>query len=473
MDLEELKGKLTLDATGFTAGTEAAKKSANEMGTKLDETGKKAEQAGEKVKASGNKFGIDFVKGIAGATTAAVALYGSFDRLEKGQLAIDKANLAVTRSTEAVDQAQKNYNDAVSKFGPSSAEAQDAADKLGIAQADLQLKTETAAQKQGDLNQSYIALGATIIPAAITATEGLGKAWKNLGPMAEGLKGTLGGVNDMIGNHKLAFIGLGAAMAGMAFSIAAVTSKSQEEKIAYSALAGITWGLAAATAAAAIAKAALGGGAPGAIAVAAGIGVGLAAGAFTYFLSNSSSGAYSGGEQQVRRAGEVLPDSKGFKLGMNGITYDKSIQTNYGRIWSRDGENQAYDEQGGLYVNQGQGWEPINKNGQAMPLASGGIVTRPTYALIGEAGPEAVIPLSRGGGGAGVPALAAGGIVTSPTLALIGESGPEAVIPLSRGGVGAGINISIVVNGSVGMDRFDQHVEAIVKRALGAQIRRT
>lgn len=31
------------------------------------------------------------------------------------------------------------------------------------------------------------------------------------------------------------------------------------------------------------------------------------------------------------------------------------------------------------------------------PLAKGGIVTRPTLALIGEAGPEAVVPLSRGG----------------------------------------------------------------------------
>lgn len=32
-----------------------------------------------------------------------------------------------------------------------------------------------------------------------------------------------------------------------------------------------------------------------------------------------------------------------------------------------------------------------------------------------------------------IPALATGGIVTSPTLALIGEAGPEAVVPLSQG----------------------------------------
>jgi hypothetical protein len=33
-----------------------------------------------------------------------------------------------------------------------------------------------------------------------------------------------------------------------------------------------------------------------------------------------------------------------------------------------------------------------------------------------------------------IPNLAKGGIVTSPTLAMIGEKGPEAVVPLGRGG---------------------------------------
>jgi hypothetical protein len=44
-----------------------------------------------------------------------------------------------------------------------------------------------------------------------------------------------------------------------------------------------------------------------------------------------------------------------------------------------------------------------------------------------------------------IPALAEGGIVTSPTLALIGEAGPEAVVPLSGRNAGAmgGVNITI------------------------------
>ena len=50
-----------------------------------------------------------------------------------------------------------------------------------------------------------------------------------------------------------------------------------------------------------------------------------------------------------------------------------------------------------------------------------------------------------------IPKLAEGGIVNSPTLALIGEAGSEAVIPLSKmGGMGGGgMNIVINVAGSV------------------------
>jgi hypothetical protein len=58
-----------------------------------------------------------------------------------------------------------------------------------------------------------------------------------------------------------------------------------------------------------------------------------------------------------------------------------------------------------------------------------------------------------GGGGGGrfgaMLAMATGGIVTSPTAALIGEAGPEAVIPLDRMGSMGGSTINIVVNGSV------------------------
>ena len=47
-----------------------------------------------------------------------------------------------------------------------------------------------------------------------------------------------------------------------------------------------------------------------------------------------------------------------------------------------------------------------------------------------------------------IPRLAEGGITTGPTIAMIGEKGPEAIIPLDRlGSMGQGMNITVNVNG--------------------------
>ena len=66
----------------------------------------------------------------------------------------------------------------------------------------------------------------------------------------------------------------------------------------------------------------------------------------------------------------------------------------------------------------------------------------------GSAAVEALPPDIRGNKG-DLIALASGGIVTSPTMALIGEAGPEAVIPLSGSGIGGNITITINNAGSV------------------------
>ena len=65
-----------------------------------------------------------------------------------------------------------------------------------------------------------------------------------------------------------------------------------------------------------------------------------------------------------------------------------------------------------------------------------------------------------------IPMLAKGGIVTKPTLAMIGEAGPEAVIPLNkRGGAGVGTNINITINGDVtGQDVVEKVGDALVQR---------
>ena len=68
-----------------------------------------------------------------------------------------------------------------------------------------------------------------------------------------------------------------------------------------------------------------------------------------------------------------------------------------------------------------------------------------------------------------IPMMAAGGIVTSPTLAMIGEAGPEAVIPLSQmGNMGGGMNIT--VNAGL-MSTPDQIGQLIIEAIQKAQRR--
>jgi hypothetical protein len=49
-----------------------------------------------------------------------------------------------------------------------------------------------------------------------------------------------------------------------------------------------------------------------------------------------------------------------------------------------------------------------------------------------------------------MPMMAAGGIVTRPTIAMIGEAGPEAVVPLSGRNSGMGNTYNINVNAGMG-----------------------
>jgi len=59
----------------------------------------------------------------------------------------------------------------------------------------------------------------------------------------------------------------------------------------------------------------------------------------------------------------------------------------------------------------------LNQIAPDMPMAEGGIVTRPTRALIGEAGAEAVIPLDRMGSmGATVNVNVAGSVISEGQL---------------------------------------------------------
>ena len=72
------------------------------------------------------------------------------------------------------------------------------------------------------------------------------------------------------------------------------------------------------------------------------------------------------------------------------------------------------------------------------------------------------IPSGTTGAAFNLPSHASGGIITSPQIGLIGEAGPEAIIPLSQGGMG-GTTYNITVNGWVGND---QQIAAKLRQEL-------
>jgi len=64
-----------------------------------------------------------------------------------------------------------------------------------------------------------------------------------------------------------------------------------------------------------------------------------------------------------------------------------------------------------------------------------------------------------------IPRLAKGGIVRSPTLALIGEAGPEAVVPLSGRNAGMGMTINVQAGLVANPDQIGQQIIEAIQRA--------
>jgi len=86
------------------------------------------------------------------------------------------------------------------------------------------------------------------------------------------------------------------------------------------------------------------------------------------------------------------------------------------------------------------------------------------------------VPTGGGGGGRqsggtppipaqGIPEMQAGGIVTSPTLAMIGEAGPEAVIPLSQGMGQPPVIINLNIQGGLWSGR-PEDLQTLIREAL-------
>jgi hypothetical protein len=348
------------------------------------------------------------VTGFAAASTAALALYGSIDRLGNQQLALDRANLQVQRSTNAVEQAQADLTAAITEFGAASPEAAAAAEKLSMAQEKLAIDTANVENRQNNLNQAYVELAITVVPTLITATDGLIKLWGNLGPAAEKVKGVMGGLNESLSTHKAAWVGVGAGMGAIMSVMAAFNAKSEEERAMFSLLTGALVALAAAQWIWNTAKA-FGLGLTG-IGLAL-VGTAAAAAGATYLLSSQYGapiGDQSGAAGAIQGGGGAGTQ---YILGEDGSTqgisnnrytdqpltrqlYDDQIGTLWAGAEGSSAANLAQDLYGNSYVLELGKWKKIPQ------MAEGGIVKATpggVPVILGEGGyDERVTPLKRG-----------------------------------------------------------------------------
>ena len=97
------------------------------------------------------------------------------------------------------------------------------------------------------------------------------------------------------------------------------------------------------------------------------------------------------------------------------------------------------------------------------------IVTGPLGVLISMLRKLDSLRESLGGfnlGGISIPGFADGGIVTGPTLAMVGEKGPEAIIPLSGPNAGRGMGGGVTINVSGGISTSAQIGQAVYDSLL-------
>lgn len=120
------------------------------------------------------------------------------------------------------------------------------------------------------------------------------------------------------------------------------------------------------------------------------------------------------------------------------VTVSPAKQAGIARQYSRQMENQQRQLDA---LKSHPGYGSTNITGMlAQPFARGGLVTRPTLAMVGEAGPELILPMNRGG---------LGSITFAPVININGGAGV-------RGQVEAGLH--------AGLDEFERKLRAVMRR---------
>lgn len=363
------------------------------------------------------------VLGFNNVASSALNLYGMIDRVRDSQVALDRANLTVMKSAESVRDAQNNLNKVLEKFGEGSEQAIDAQMRLELAQESLKVTTARADMAADNQRKTMMQMAVSVIPTLITGITGVISIIQNWGAVTQALSGamTFLSANPII----LVIAGIAALIAGIIYAY----NNCKPFRDLINTIGAYLQGafLAAWNA------------------------VSAAVSWFNTNVIQPVSSALSWFWNNVLMplakflVGTLLAEWNALSAGWS-WAYNHLIKPVFDAlVWA--------------YNNI---LKPIADFFASIGGAASNAMSTVNTAVASTSAGNIGVPV----GGGAIPHHAAGGIFTRPSLGIIGEAGPEAVIPLDKIGFGATIEINsplVYVAGSADQRTVDLAVKEVEK----------
>lgn len=198
---------------GALGGLEAQTDSTSAATARLDATTQQS-----------SKSSTDQILAINSLAMAGANLYMSFERVENSQVALDRANLNVQKSTNSLTSAQNSYNDAVEKYGSDSKEAKDASARLATAYDSLTVAQERADMAQRNFNNTVLTSTLTVIPSLIAMGTQAYKMYENWAAKATAARDAQAALNETTMATSSGASTLTSGLGALGGAIAAVTA---------------------------------------------------------------------------------------------------------------------------------------------------------------------------------------------------------------------------------------------------------
>jgi hypothetical protein len=393
--LSESNIDIIIQATDDASGT-IREVASNTQGSlnEISDASNTVTEATNKTTASSKQVGLAFNN----VATSGFSLYMSLENVQRSQVTLDRANLMVERSAEAVEKAQSAYNAALAKYGADSPQAAAAAEKLKIATDAHEVALERQSLAQTNVNNSMAMAAMTVIPSIITMISSISTITESWTAVTE----AAGGALDFLAANPIVLVvaGIAALVMGLIYAY----NNCGPFRDAINAIASVL------------------------------------------------GGALTTAVTAIRDALKWLWDNVLVPLGtfLTAVFLAEWNALCNGFSWAYNNIlKPVFDAIEWVWNNV---LKPVADAIGGVVKAVGGVT-----GAIGNAVGGAASAVSHFFG------FQSGGIVTSPTLALVGEAGPEAIIPLGTGhDLGLGnVNITLNVEGSVDRRTADYAVQRI------------